>query len=160
MFLQMHSKKRSTYLHFSFVSLLCIKPEALAWSSTTSTASSLLSWSFTNRSHQERLHSDTGIVHLFESGIGAGKEEWTSLMDKTYLKNKDGFKFVFKCSFWLGNPKLYASERKKKIGSRSLWISDRKLQIQLPRKQHLRFIHLLTSSARLPILLKCVCIFR
>lgn len=35
-------------------------------------------------------------------------------MDKTYLKNKDGFKFVFKCSFWLGNPKLYASERKKK----------------------------------------------
>lgn len=34
---------------------------------------------------------------------------------KTYRKNKDSFKFIFKCNFGLGNHKLYESVRKKQF---------------------------------------------
>ena len=52
------------FLHLTLVGSLCVEAETLAWSGTASPACPLLGTGLTNRRHQERLHTNTGVVHL------------------------------------------------------------------------------------------------
>lgn len=54
------------YLHFCFISFLCVKSEAFPRSGTSSSTSPLLSWRFANCCHQKRLNSDSRIIYLLE----------------------------------------------------------------------------------------------
>lgn len=53
-----------TNLHLSLVGLLGVEPEALSWSSTSGTTGSLLGRSLTNSSYEQRLDSNTRVIHL------------------------------------------------------------------------------------------------
>lgn len=55
---------RFTNLHLSLVGLLSVEPEALSRARTSSTAGSLLGWSLTNSSYEQRLDSNTRVIHL------------------------------------------------------------------------------------------------
>lgn len=53
-----------TNLHLSLVGLLCVEPEALSWASTSSTTGSLLGRSLTDSRYEQRLDSNTRVIHL------------------------------------------------------------------------------------------------
>lgn len=55
-------------LHLLLVRLLRVQTETLPRLSPASSAGSLLGAGFTDSSHQERLDSDTGVVHLESTG--------------------------------------------------------------------------------------------
>lgn len=65
---QQQQQKKITCLHLCFVGLLCVETEAFSWTCSSSSSCPLLGRSFTDGCNEQRLHSDSRIVHLDTRG--------------------------------------------------------------------------------------------
>lgn len=61
-------QQKITCLHLCFVGLLCVETEAFPWTCSSSSSCPLLGRSFTDGCNEQRLHSDSRIVHLDTRG--------------------------------------------------------------------------------------------
>lgn len=63
-----NNNNKITCLHLCFVGLLCVETEAFPWTCSSSSSCPLLGRSFTDGCNEQRLHSDSRIVHLDTRG--------------------------------------------------------------------------------------------